>query len=95
MQFLPGRETIDVCGTILPLAILLIENDEDRQFLTDMYLQYRKLMYKIASHYFQSDYNEIEDVVSTSVERMCKFCKNIQTVPCNKRGSTPILMDVV
>lgn len=87
MQYLLGRETIDFCGTVLPLAILLIENDEDRQFLTDMYLQYRKLMYKIASHYFQSDYNEIEDAVSTSVERMCKFCKNIQTVPCNKRTS--------
>lgn len=87
MQYLPGRETIDVCGTVLPLAILLIENDEDRQFLTDMYMQYRKLMYKIASHYFQSDYNEIEDAVSTSVERMCKFCKNIQAVPCNRRTS--------
>lgn len=85
MQYLPGRETMDICGTILPLAILLIENDEDRQFLTEMYLQYRKLMYKTASHYFQSNDTEIEDAVGTSVERMCKYCKNIQAVPCNKR----------
>ena len=85
MQYLPGRETMDLCGTILPLAILLIENDEDRQFLTEMYLQYRKLMYKTASHYFQANSTEIEDAVSASVERMCKYCKNIQAVPCNKR----------
>ena len=85
MQYLPGRETMDICGTILPLAILLIENDEDRQFLTEMYLQYRKLMYKTASHYFQANSTEIEDAVSASVERMCKYCKSIQAVPCNKR----------
>ena len=85
MQNLPGRETMDFCGTVLPLAILLIENDEDRQFLTEMYLQYRKLMYKTASHYFQANSTEIEDAVSASVERMCKYCKNIQAVPCNKR----------
>ncbi len=85
MQYLPGHETMELYGTILPLAILLIENDEDRQFLTEMYLQYRKLMYKTASHYFHSNYNEIEDAVSASVERMCKYCKNIQDVPCNKR----------
>ncbi|MBR6219966.1 MAG: sigma-70 family RNA polymerase sigma factor [Clostridia bacterium] len=85
MQNLPGRETMDFCGTVLPLAILLIENDEDRQFLTEMYLQYRKLMYKTASHYFQANSTEIEDAVSASVERMCKYCKNIQAVTCNKR----------
>lgn len=78
---------MELSGATLPLSILLIENDEDRQFLTEMYLQYRPLMYKIASQFFSDNYAEMEDAVGGAVERLCKKCETLRQVTCNKRAS--------
>lgn len=76
---------MDTVGATLPLAILLIDDDADRQFLTDLYLQYRELIYKKAAGFFHNSPSEIEDAISSTAERMCKYCKELQNTPCNKR----------
>jgi RNA polymerase sigma-70 factor (ECF subfamily) len=81
----PINQMSAITGTVLPLAILLIENDEDRQFLTDLYLQNRQLMVKVASQFFRGNQAELEDAVSGAVERLCKKCDTLRQVECNKR----------
>ena len=87
MQNFYMDQIVGLSGAVLPLSILLIENDEDRQFLTEQYLQYRPLMYKIASQFFSDNYAEMEDAVSSAVERLCKKCETLKQVECNKRAS--------
>ncbi len=82
----PGR-FLELYGSVLPLAILLIEDDEDRAFLSDFYIQYKPLMYSTASKFFAKDFAELEDVVGETVERICKNCDKIKAVECNKRYS--------
>lgn len=85
MQPYDAKLMMETLGTTLPLAILLIEDDADRQFLTDLYLQHRDLLYKIAAGFFRNSPSEIEDAISNTAERMCKYCKELQCIPCNKR----------
>ena len=85
MQYFDASNLWTTVGSSLPLAILLIENDEDRQFLAELYLQYRGLLYKEAVKHFGSGSQEIEDAVGNSAVRMCKYCKKLQSLPCNKR----------
>lgn len=87
MQNFDMNQIMGLSGAVLPLSILLIENDEDRQFMTEQYLQYRPLMYKIASQFFSDNYAELEDAVGGAVERLCKKCETLQQVACNKRAS--------
>ena len=87
MQNIDLKQLMELSGAVLPLSILLIENDEDRQFMTDLYLQYRPLMYKIASRFFSENYAEMEDAVGSAVERLCKKCDTLMQVECNKRAS--------
>lgn len=79
MQPFDYQKMLELHGTIIPLAILAIENDEDRQFMIDVYVQYKPLMYKAAKKYFSSNPNEIEDAVSNAVLNMCKYCNRIRS----------------
>lgn len=87
MQTLNVHQMMELYGTILPLAILLVNDDEDRAFLCEVYLQYKALIYKVASDYFKHNQVEIEDAVGESVERLCKYCKNFRAIPCNKMAA--------
>ena len=87
MSNLDIRQILELYGTILPLPILLIENDEDRQFLTDVYLQFKPLMYKVAYQFFSDSHSEVDDAVSDAVERLCKKSDTLKEVACNKRAS--------
>ena len=87
MQNFTVSQFIGMSGAAFPLSILLIENDEDRQFMTELYLQYRSLMYKIAAQFFGDSPAEMEDAVSGAVERLCKKCETLKQVACNKRAA--------
>lgn len=87
MANLDIRQIIELYGAVIPLPILLIENDEDRQFLTDVYLQYKALMYKTAHPFFSDDFAEVDDMVGNTVERLCKNCEKLKAVDSNKRAS--------
>lgn len=87
MPLFDYQKMMELNGTIIPLAILILENDEDRQFMTDIYVQYRPLMYKTAKRYFSSDINELEDAVSNAVLNMCKYCSTVRSVPTTRLSS--------
>lgn len=84
MQSIDVNNLIEFYGAAIPLSILLIENDEDRQFLSDMYLNYRGLMFKVAVRYFPRDLDEIEEAVSNAVEKLCKKHLTLMSLECNK-----------
>ena len=92
MQRFLLQHATEIPGSMIPLAILLIENDGERDFLSEMYLQYRALMYKTAIDFFGKGSDEVEDAVSASVERMCKYCHAFQAIECNKRASYLVLL---
>lgn len=87
MQPFDYQKMMEIHGTIIPLAILMIENDEDRDFMTDVYVQYKPLMYKTAKRYFSNNTTEIEDVISNAVLSMCRYCERIRSVPANRLSS--------
>jgi len=92
MHRFPFQQIVEVSGTAIPLTILLIEDDAQRAFLTEMYFQYRALMYKTAMDFFEKGSHEIEDAVSASVERMCRYCHAFQAAECNKRASYVVVL---
>ena len=53
----------------LPLMILAIENDDDRAYITELYLKYRKLMYSVAIEIVR-DPHIAEDMVASAVTEM-------------------------
>lgn len=87
MQPFDAHTVMQVYGVAVPIAILLIENDEDREFLSQLYLDYRSLMYKVAKSFFHQNETEIDEAVGNAVERICKKCDVIKAVNCNKRPS--------
>ena len=87
MQNFDVNQIMGLPGAVLPLSILLIDNDEDRQFLTELYQQYRPLMYKVATQFFRDSNAEVEDAVSNAVEQLCKKCETLKQVECNKRAA--------
>lgn len=85
MQHFDIGNMMELYGTALPLAILLMDDEGDRQFLADLYLENERLMYKVARGFFPGDSGEAEDAVQSAVERLCAKCSTLRTVACNKR----------
>ncbi|MBQ9264598.1 MAG: RNA polymerase sigma factor [Clostridia bacterium] len=50
---------------MIPMVIMAIESDDDRAYMTELYLQHRALMLKIAWKYTK-DPSEVDDIVSDS-----------------------------
>lgn len=74
---------------LVPLVFLVIENDADREAITELYLSYRNLFIKVARKYFGRNDAEVEDAVAATAERLCKYYKNFLHVP---RKKMPIYM---
>ena len=74
-------------GLILPSVIMMLKNDEDRQFVTELYLQYRELMYVVARRYFGDKEMDIEDAISIAVERMCRYIDSFRGIEQRKLKS--------
>ena len=92
MHRFPLYQIMETSGTVIPLVILMMEDDAERKFLTEMYFQYRSLMYKTAMAFLGKGSHEIEDAVSASVERMCRYCHAFQAVECSKRASYVVVL---
>lgn len=65
----------------IPVAILAIQNEEDREFVTRIYLEYRALMYKTAYKYCSHNKHDTEDAVSEAIVRICKYPQALRRVP--------------
>lgn len=71
----------------IPVAILSLADDGDRLFVTDLYQQYKRLMYNIARRYFGNSAADIEDALGAAVERMCRYVEKFRAVDRNKMKS--------
>jgi len=80
MQIINPQSIAAAGGMAVPLAILMLESDDDRQFVETIYSQYRPLLYKVARHFFPTDSQEMEDAVSNAVVNLCRYCKTIRSV---------------
>jgi len=71
----------------IPTGILALRNDDDRRFITEIYLEYRQLMYKVARRYFGNHTANIEDAMSAAVEQMCMYVESLRAIEKDKMKS--------
>lgn len=68
---------------LIPFVFLLIENDQDRAFLEDAYVQYHRLMYAQALQITRQA-EMAEDAVSETLMALMKKIDLLRTLECNK-----------
>ena len=78
-----ATQIVEIYGTMLPLAILLIKNEEDQQYIAELYLEYRRYIYKIA-HSILSNNEDVEDAVQETAKRMCDYVQKFKDLECHK-----------
>lgn len=54
---------------MIPLVVLAIEDEEDRAFMTQLYLEYSGIMYRVAYSYVQ-DHHDAQDIVNDAIVRL-------------------------
>ena len=64
-------------GAIIPICILAIEDDDDRAFMAELYLNYRRLMYKEILRIVHNEW-EAEDVFQTAIEKLIGKVKELR-----------------
>lgn len=84
-QMLP--EMIMPATMIIPFAILAVNNDADRDYLTQLYLNYRNLIYRVVLTFFPDDYDEAENAFGSTLEKICKQPELIRTVSDSKKAA--------
>lgn len=57
-------------NTVIPMAILLIEDDDDRMLLSQLYTDHRKLMFAVAKKYMGKDKEDLDEAISSTIERI-------------------------
>ncbi len=67
---------------LLPLVIARIDDIDDRTFMENVFLSYRRLMYRVALDYVTS-ITEADDVINTACERLYKKISTIRCLPSN------------
>ena len=71
---------------LIPLVLLLIESEDDRRFLENVYLQYHRLMYVQALQILKQS-QAAEDAVSDSLLALTKKIPLLRSFDCNKLRS--------
>ncbi len=85
-NFDPGK-MLPAYSLVLPLAMALLSDPDEQTLVIQLYEEHRGLMFKTAVSFFGRNYAEVEDAVSASLERICKYIYKIEPLPCNKRES--------
>lgn len=67
---------------LFPLVIVQIENNDDRTFMENVFLTYRRLMYRVALDYVSS-ITEADDVINAACERLYNKIFTIRNLPSN------------
>ena len=84
----PSSHTI-----VIPLLVMAASlSEKDRGFLQSLYYQYRALMYHVARKYFADNPDELDEVISVSLERMCRYVSKIPEEPSNKTQAYVVLI---
>lgn len=66
---------------LFPLAITQIENDDDRAFMEELFLTYRRLFYKVALD--SVNFSDVDDVINSACEKMCRNIYKLRQIPSN------------
>ncbi len=80
MPLFDPQSLLPLSGAILPVCFATIEDDEDRDFITALYLRSRALIYKTVVSFFKDDSQAIEDAFGDCIIRMCKYCHAIRFI---------------
>jgi RNA polymerase sigma-70 factor (ECF subfamily) len=67
---------------LLPLVIARMDDNDDRAFMENLFLTYRRLMYRVALDYVTS-ITEADDVINTACERLYKKISTIRCLSSN------------
>ncbi|MBP5167723.1 MAG: sigma-70 family RNA polymerase sigma factor [Oscillospiraceae bacterium] len=76
----------------VPILMLVMMSDSDREFLQELYYQHRNIMYHVARKHFADKPVELEEAISITLERMCRYVKKLREVPSNKIQAYVVLM---
>lgn len=68
---------------MIPICILAIEDDDDREFMTKLYLDYRNLMYRESLRIVHNRW-EADDIVQTAVEKLIDKIKLLRQKDRNR-----------
>lgn len=69
---------------MIPMVIMEIESDADRAYMTDVYMNHRSLMLKVAWRY-TSEPAEVEDIVSESCVSLIQHLDSIRFTLLGRR----------
>lgn len=64
---------------MIPMVIMAIESDADRAYMTDVYMNHRSLMLKVAWRYTNAP-SEVEDIVSESCVALIQHLDSIRSM---------------
>ncbi len=67
-------------AVFLTPILLATVNDADRELLTQIYLDYRNLIYRVALTFFPDDRCEAEDAFSNTLEKLCRRPELLRSV---------------
>lgn len=90
-SLIAGGVSIHHCFPV-PILMLVMMSDSDREFLQELYYQHRNIMYHVARKHFVDKPEELEDSISITLERMCRYVKKLREVPSNKMQAYVVLM---
>lgn len=76
----------------VPVLMLTMLSDSDRDFLQELYFQHRNIIYHVARKHFADKPEELEEAISATLERMCRYVKKLRAVPSNKMKAYVVLM---
>ena len=71
----------------LPAVLLATVSNADREFLTQIYLDYRNLIYRVALTFFPDDHFEVEDGFSNTLEKLCKRPELLRSIADEQKAS--------
>ena len=77
---------------MLPLFILAIENDDDRQFVADIYTRYRPALYRKAQKVLH-DNDRAEEAVHEAMLRVIRYLDRVREIPSDEL--LPYLITIV
>lgn len=90
-SLIAGGVSIHHCFPV-PILMLVMMSDSDREFLQELYYQHRIIMYHVARKHFADKPEELEEAISITLERMCRYVKKLREVPSNKMQAYVVLM---
>ena len=58
--------------------------DNERNFVSQLFLDHRSLMYSVARRFFGKDDVYLDDAIGCSIEKICRYCPSVMRIPAEK-----------